>query len=164
MQKTGQRHLNQQKHLVTTYLSDIKSKVDACIFDFLPTAHEHPDVHQLYQMMLDYPRRARERVCVLRSACLCVRRSVGDPQRAVNTAALALELLQNWLLIHDDIEDGSELRRGEPCPASKARNSDGDQCRGRTPLQRCGKCCHRNTEILGHELAFRILSEFIQPQ
>ena len=57
MQKTGQEPLPTQ-HLVTTYLSDVKSRVDACIFDFLPTAHQHPDVHQLYQMMLDYPRRA----------------------------------------------------------------------------------------------------------
>ena len=61
MQKTGQ-DLSPTKHLVTTYLSEIKSKVDACIFDFLPTTHQHPDVHQLYQMMLDYPTPRRERV------------------------------------------------------------------------------------------------------
>ena len=158
MQKTGQ-DISPTKHLVTTYLSEIKSKVDACIFDFLPTDHEHPDVHQLYQMMLDYPRRAakglRPALCMLMCEVFG-----GDPERAVNTAA-SLELLQNWLLIHDDIEDGSELRRGDPCLHQKhgipmAINvGDALHCK-------MWEMLHRNTEILGHELAFRILSEFIQ--
>ena len=59
MQQTGQEP-SPTKHLVTTYLSDVKSRVDACIFDFLPTTHKHPDVYQLYQMMLDYPAPRRE--------------------------------------------------------------------------------------------------------
>lgn len=145
--------------IVTEYLSEVKRKVDTCIFDFLPTAHAHPDVHRLYQMMLDYPRRAAKG---LRPAlCLLICEAFGgESERAVNTAA-ALELLQNWLLIHDDIEDGSELRRGEPCLHQKhgipmAINvGDALHCK-------MWEMLHRNTEILGHELAFRILSEFIQ--
>ncbi len=158
MQKTG-RDSSATQHLVTTYLSDVKRRVDACLFDFLPTAHKHPDVHQLYQMMLDYPRRAgkglRPALCML----ICEVFG-GDPERAVNTAA-SLELLQNWLLIHDDIEDGSELRRGEPCLHQKhgipmAINvGDALHCK-------MWELLHRNTGILGHGLAFRILSEFIQ--
>ena len=158
MQKTEQEP-SPTKHLVTEYLSDVKNKVDACIFEFLPTDHEHPDVHQLYQMMLDYPRRAakglRPALCMLMCEAFG-----GDTQRAVNTAA-SLELLQNWLLIHDDIEDGSELRRGEPCLHQKhgipmAINvGDALHCK-------MWEMLHRNTDILGHQLAFRILSEFIQ--
>ena len=84
----------------------------------------------------------------------------GDAERAVNTAA-ALELLQNWLLIHDDIEDGSELRRGDPCLHQKhgipmAINvGDALHCK-------MWEMLHRNNDILGHQLAFQILSEFIQ--
>jgi geranylgeranyl pyrophosphate synthase/uncharacterized protein with NAD-binding domain and iron-sulfur cluster len=37
----------------------------------------------------------------------------GSPERALPTAA-ALEMLHNAFLIHDDIEDGSEYRRGRP--------------------------------------------------
>ena len=158
MQKTGQDP-SPTRHLVTTYLSDVKSRVDACIFDFLPTAHKHPDVHNLYQMMLDYPRRAAKG---LRPAlCMLICEAFGgDPKRAVNTAA-SLELLQNWLLIHDDIEDESELRRGEPCLHQKhgipmAINiGDALHCK-------MWEMLHRNAEILGYELTLRILSEFIQ--
>ncbi len=147
------------KELVTEYLKEVKTRVDACIFDFLPDTHEHQDVHQLYQMMLDYPQRSgkglRPALCIL----ICEAFG-GDAERAVNTAA-ALELLQNWLLIHDDIEDGSELRRGEPCLHQKhgipmAINvGDALHCK-------MWEMLHRNTDILGHNLAFQILSEFIQ--
>ena len=147
------------KDLVTAYLKEVKTKVDTCIFDFLPTVHEHQDVHQLYQMMSDYPRRAgkglRPALCML----ICEVFG-GDSERAINTAA-SLELLQNWLLIHDDIEDGSELRRGEPCLHQKhgipmAINvGDALHCK-------MWEMLHRNTDVLGHQLAFQILSEFIQ--
>ncbi len=145
--------------LVNAYLKEVKTRVDACIFDFLPTSHEHQDVHELYQMMLDYPQRAGKG---LRPAlCLLICEAFGgNPERAVNTAA-ALELLQNWLLIHDDIEDGSELRRGDPCLHQKhgipmAINvGDALHCK-------MWEMLHRNNNILGHQLAFKILSEFIQ--
>lgn len=147
------------KEHVNAYLNEVKEKVDACIFDFLPNTHEHKDIHQLYQMMLDYPRRAgkglRPALCLLICEAL-----EGDANRAIITAA-ALELLQNWLLIHDDIEDGSELRRGEPCLHQKhgipmAINvGDALHCK-------MWELLHRNTDILGHKLSFQILSEFIQ--
>lgn len=147
------------KELITAYLKEVKTRVDACIFDFLPTSHKDQDVNELYQMMLDYPRRAGKG---LRPAlCLLICEAFGgDSERAVNTAA-ALELLQNWLLIHDDIEDGSELRRGDPCLHQKhgipmAINvGDALHCK-------MWEMLHQNNDILGHELAFKILSEFIQ--
>jgi geranylgeranyl diphosphate synthase type II len=37
----------------------------------------------------------------------------GQRADAIPTAA-ALELFHNWILIHDDIEDGSDMRRGQP--------------------------------------------------
>ncbi len=157
-QKSGQEPLTTNR-LVSAYLSDVKSRVDSCLLSFLPATHERPDVKRLYQMMLDYPRRAAKG---LRPAlCMLICEAFGgNPAHAINTAA-ALELLQNWLLIHDDIEDGSELRRGEPCLHQKygipmAINvGDALHCKMWELLQ-------RNTDILGKELALRILSEFIQ--
>ena len=141
------------------FLKETKKQIDTHIFDFLPSEHEHPEVHQFYQMMLDYPLRAGKG---LRPAiCLLICEAFGGyPQRAVNTAA-ALELLQNWALIHDDIEDGSDLRRGEPCLHQKygipiAINvGDGLHCK-------MWEMLNRNADLLGYELAFEIASEFTQ--
>lgn len=41
--------------------------------------------------------------------------SVGGKKEDAVGAAAAVELLHNMTLIHDDIEDDSELRRGKPC-------------------------------------------------
>ena len=141
------------------FLKETKKKIDAHIFDFLPSEHNHPEVHQFYQMMLDYPLRAgkglRPAICLL----ICEAFG-GDPRKAINTAA-ALELLQNWALIHDDIEDGSDLRRGEPCLHQKhgipiAINvGDGLHCK-------MWEMLNRNANLLGYELAFEIASEFAQ--
>lgn len=38
----------------------------------------------------------------------------GRQQDAIHTASI-IELFHNFTLIHDDIEDGSEMRRGKPC-------------------------------------------------
>ena len=71
-----------------------------------------PEVDLLYKMMRDYPERGgkgmRPFLCV--TSC---RAFGGDEDEALLTAA-SLELFQNWILIHDDIEDGSEMRRGSP--------------------------------------------------
>ncbi len=141
------------------FLKETKKQIDAHIFDFLPSEHDHPEVHQFYQMMLDYPLRAgkglRPAICLLICAAFG-----GDPRKAINTAA-ALELLQNWALIHDDIEDGSDLRRGEPCLHQKhgipiAINvGDGLHCK-------MWEMLNRNADLLGYELAFEIVSEFAQ--
>ncbi len=141
------------------FLKKTKAQIDAHIFDFLPREHEHPEVHQFYEMMLDYPLRAgkglRPAICLL----ICEAFG-GNPRNALNTAA-ALELLQNWALIHDDIEDGSDLRRGEPCLHQKygipiAINvGDGLHCK-------MWEMLNQNADLLGYELAFTIASEFVQ--
>ena len=91
----------------------VKSRVDALILDeLLPKSHQVHEVDLLYKMMRDYPERGgkgmRPFLCV--TSC---RAFGGDEDEALLTAA-SLELFQNWILIHDDIEDGSEMRRGSP--------------------------------------------------
>ena len=43
--------------------------------------------------------------------CLCCQAAGGQPEKAL-TAAAAVELIHNFSLIHDDIEDDSRTRRG----------------------------------------------------
>jgi geranylgeranyl diphosphate synthase, type II len=94
-------------------MARLKQKVDRLILDdLLPRSHDVPAIDLLYTMMRDYPERPgkgmRPYLCV--TSC---RAFGGTEERCLLTAA-AIELFQNWILIHDDIEDGSEMRRGSP--------------------------------------------------
>ncbi len=74
-------------------------------------APRHPDRH-LYSLVADYPKRGGR---MLRpSLCIATARVFGAGiEDAVHSAA-ALELLHNAFLVHDDVEDESEQRRGRP--------------------------------------------------
>jgi geranylgeranyl diphosphate synthase type II len=68
-----------------------------------------PDV---YELMLEYPLRGAKG---LRPAlCIAAARALGGGLEAVLPSAAVLELYHNAFLIHDDVEDGSELRRDRP--------------------------------------------------
>lgn len=63
-------------------------------------------------LLLDYPRRGGKALRGLLTLYSALAHGAAL-ERALPVAA-ALELFQNWVLIHDDIEDGSLERRGEP--------------------------------------------------
>jgi geranylgeranyl diphosphate synthase type II len=66
----------------------------------------------LYELAADYPQRGGR---ALRSSlCISSTRAFGGSASAALNSAIALELLHNAFLVHDDIEDGSEERRGSP--------------------------------------------------
>jgi geranylgeranyl diphosphate synthase type II len=82
----------------------------------------------------------------------------GDPARALPSAA-AIELLHNAFLVHDDIEDGSEYRRGRPTlhrthGVPLALNA-GDALNAMSV-----RLLRRNLALLGPELSARIFDEF----
>lgn len=142
---------------IVNYLKVSKQRVNKHLLANLPKKHQIPEVTQLYKMMLDYPARSGKG---LRSAqCLMICEALGgNPENALNTAA-ALDLLQNWVLIHDDIEDGSELRRGEPCLHKKhgtpiAINvGDALHCK-------MWRLLYKNVKYLGLEMTLEIIKEF----
>ena len=80
------------------------------MFSFLPA--QEP-VEFMYRPMRDYPERGGKR---LRPALVLLACDVlgGDLQKAIRTAS-AFEMFQSFAVIHDDIEDDSEFRRGQPC-------------------------------------------------
>jgi len=86
--------------------------LQAAVLAMLPDGHEDPDLDRFYRLLRDYPARGGKRLRgrFLVQACAA---HGGDPARALAPAA-ALELFQNWVLVHDDIEDDSEERRGLP--------------------------------------------------
>ena len=87
-------------------------RLHAAVLALLPVRHDAPDLDRFIALMRDYPSRGGKRVrgrLVLASTAA----HGGDVERALPVAA-ALELFQNWVLVHDDIEDDSEERRGAP--------------------------------------------------
>lgn len=64
----------------------------------------------LYDLVEDYP--FREGKGLRPAICIAAARSAGGRLDQVQPSATALELLHNAFLVHDDIEDASELRRG----------------------------------------------------
>ena len=66
----------------------------------------------LDELIADYPGRGGK---MLRPAiCIANARVFGGALEPAARCAAAVELLHNALLIHDDIQDGSDLRRGRP--------------------------------------------------
>jgi len=47
--------------------------------------------------------------------CLATAEALGVPIRRAMRFACAIEMLHNFALVHDDIEDGDTVRRGRPC-------------------------------------------------
>jgi geranylgeranyl diphosphate synthase type II len=91
------------------FLAGAAGWVERALPRYLPDGEPRAD---LYDLARDYPARGGKR---FRPALLllCAGLAGGDPRRAL-PSAVALELFQNFALVHDDIEDGSQLRRGRP--------------------------------------------------
>lgn len=66
----------------------------------------------LDDLMADYPGRGGK--MMRPSLCIANTRAFGGKMEDAVQSAAAIELLHNALLVHDDIQDGSETRRGRP--------------------------------------------------
>jgi geranylgeranyl diphosphate synthase type II len=133
------------------YLAECRALVLSEIEHFIPSGSASS---AFYGLMLDYPLR---RAKALRPAlCIATCRALGGATEAVLPSAAAIELYHNAFLIHDDVEDGSHLRRDEPTLHRKhgvpiAMNvGDGMLALALEPLL-------ANTRLLGLGKALRIL-------
>ena len=95
--------------LVPAILHEYGSLTRAALKGYLP--HREPRRY-LYDLLNDYPQRGGK--MMRPSLCIATARLFGAPIEQAIRTAVAIELLHNALLIHDDIEDGSEKRRGAP--------------------------------------------------
>jgi geranylgeranyl diphosphate synthase type II len=110
----------------------------------------------LYDLVADYPQRGGK--MMRPSLCISTARAFGASLEEALGSAIAIELMHNALLVHDDIEDESEERRGRPTlhrlhGIPLAINA-GDlmSLLSLRPLM-------DNIDFLGPELALRILEE-----
>lgn len=111
----------------------------------------------LYDLVREYPGRGGKgiRPSLLLAAC----QAYGGAAREGLGPAVALEMMHNAFLIHDDLEDASPTRRGEPTlhelhGVGLAVNAgDALACMALQPL--------RDDGLLGTRVAQRVLDEFL---
>jgi geranylgeranyl diphosphate synthase type II len=95
--------------LVAETLEEYGSTTREAMASYLPSGY--PARH-LYEPLADYPNRAGK--MMRPSICIATARAFGASQDEAVRSAAAIELLHNAMLVHDDIQDGSEFRRGRP--------------------------------------------------
>jgi len=95
--------------VVEERLPAVHQTVRRAMLDAIPDAEPH---QWLYRVTRSYPSRPGK---ALRPAlCLAAAGAFGGDPAAAMPAAVAIELLHNAFLVHDDIVDGSQRRRGRP--------------------------------------------------
>jgi geranylgeranyl diphosphate synthase type II len=89
--------------------SRFAAEIDVAVLAAIPS--DGPQDH-LYRLAADYPARGGKRTRP--ALCIATCEAFGGAFDDAIDVAVAVELLHNAFLVHDDIEDGSELRRGLP--------------------------------------------------
>jgi geranylgeranyl diphosphate synthase type II len=95
--------------LVSATLQEYGAVTRAALAAYLPSGEPR---RYLYDLLAEYPRRPGK--MMRPSLCIATARAFGARLADAVPTAAAIEILHNALLIHDDIEDGSTQRRGEP--------------------------------------------------
>ena len=99
----------QTPRFISEVLQEYGAVTQEALKQYLPSGT--PRQH-LYDLVADYPSRGGK---MMRSSlCIATARVFGGHRDDAVGTAVAIELLHNAFLIHDDIEDGSEERRGRP--------------------------------------------------
>ncbi|MBU1071318.1 polyprenyl synthetase family protein [Patescibacteria group bacterium] len=148
--------------ILNEYKTKVWKEVKAYLVD--PEYHElfkvssgfAGEAKRVWQVVREYPERQGKylRPSFLMLACEALG---GDSKKAVKTAA-AVQISEDWLLVHDDIEDNSLKRRGGQCLHRKY---------GLGEALNAGDILHMimwrilfdNQKLLGSELSFRIMRE-----
>lgn len=95
------------------YLSENAAGINGYIASFFEEG-SHPDMWRyLYGPLSEFSNNAGKRHRPL--ICMLACRAVGGDESTARAAGAAIEHFQTAALIHDDIADESQLRRGKPC-------------------------------------------------
>jgi geranylgeranyl diphosphate synthase type II len=103
------RRADHDAELVEAYADDVSRVVRRAMLDAIPDGEPH---RWLYRVARVYPSRPGK---ALRPAlCVAASRAFGGSDAKIVPVGVAIELLHNAFLVHDDIVDGSQRRRGRP--------------------------------------------------
>lgn len=96
-------------NLVADVLAEYGGATRAVLFDYLPKAEPR---EYLYNLVADYPNRGGR--AFRPTLCIATTRAFGRSIEDAVLTAVSIEMMHNAMLIHDDIQDESEQRRGAP--------------------------------------------------
>jgi len=100
------------KTIINTALDYTRKTVRERIGELINEKRNIEGAYQpLYDMLSDYP--FRKGKGLRPTLCISTARGIGGMGHAALISSTALELYHNAFLIHDDVEDGSENRRGK---------------------------------------------------
>lgn len=95
------------------YLESFADEVGDLVNTYIPRG-SHPDMNRyLYDPLLRYSENGGKRHRPLITVAACI--AVGGKVESAITSAAAIEHFHTAALLHDDIADEAELRRGQPC-------------------------------------------------
>src|ERR1700722_12239601 len=139
---------------VERVLAQVGRDVRRAMLDAIPDAEPHK---WLYQLVRSYPSRPGK--AIRPALCLATCRAFGGSDTTAFPVAVAIEMLHNAFLVHDDIADGSERRRGQPTlPA--AYGQDLSLNAGDALVVLANQVLRRPTRPLDPMLADLVLEEF----
>jgi geranylgeranyl diphosphate synthase, type II len=135
-------------------LAAYRAQIAPLITGVIPDREPRKHLYDLVRAQI-----AREGKGIRPALCLATCRAFGgDGARALPSAA-ALELLHNAFLVHDDIEDNSELRRGQPTLHRQhgvpLAVNVGDAMNALS-----ARLLEQNLGLLGPDLSARVFDEF----
>ncbi len=101
--------MSRREALIQSVLQEYGELTRQALRRYLPTLEPR---RYLYDLVADYPRRGGK--MMRPSLCIATARTFGARAEEALRAAVSIELFHNSLLVHDDVHDESELRRGSP--------------------------------------------------
>lgn len=144
---------SERSRFVEASLARYKAQTMARLLAYLPSKEPR---RYLYDLLPVYPLRSgkglRPALCI--AACC----AFGGELRRVLESAVAIELYHNAFLIHDDIEDGSESRRGQPTLQAEQGLAVALNV-GDAMQVLCIRLLLNNLGIVGPQLTWRIVNE-----
>ena len=95
-----------------TFQSQLSSYREATLAGLLSAVPQREPQRHLYAPLSAHLSRAGK--SIRPALCLATCRALGGDASEARASATAIEMLHNAFLVHDDVEDGSDLRRGLP--------------------------------------------------
>ena len=128
------------------FAKEWKAEIDKTVLDFM--AGDEPN---LWKRARDYPSRGGKR---MRPALVLLgAKEAGGNEKDVLKLAAAVEIFHDFTLIHDDIEDSSDFRRGKPCL---------HRIHGIPLANNTGDGLHIKAYMLAAEYGHEVLKNFLQ--